>query len=70
MKKLVFIAVLGMLLAGCGTAAKRSEFWDHDTMYKNADHLKYSWGGYANTTPQEVEASTKQNWWGIPQGGN
>ncbi|MGD9976045.1 MAG: hypothetical protein AB7S77_23545 [Desulfatirhabdiaceae bacterium] len=70
MKKLVFIAVLGLLMAGCGSAAKQSEFWEHSSMYKNADHLKYSWGGYANTTPEKVEESSAEKWWGIPQGGH
>jgi uncharacterized protein YceK len=70
MKKLVLIAVVAMLLAGCGSAAKRSEFLEHSTMYQNVDHLKYSWGGYTNTTPAEVEKSAKQNWWGVPQGGH
>ncbi len=69
MKKLVLIGALAVLMAGCGTAAMQSELWKHPTMYKNMDHLKYSWAGYAETSPGDVQASAEQKWWGIPQGG-
>ena len=38
MKKFSFIFALLVatgLLFGCGTAAQRSEFWQHDTMYQD-----------------------------------
>jgi len=69
MKKLgVIIAlVIAMgLLMGCGTAAQRSEFYQHDTMFKNWDHWKYSWGGYKHPETAATEKSKDQNWWGIP----
>lgn len=69
MKKWVVIGMIGLFMAGCGTAAKESEFWQHSTMYRSGDHLKYSWGGYMPTTPDEVQESTAQQWWGIPEAG-
>jgi hypothetical protein len=66
MKKLILITLTALFLSGCGTAAQRSEFFEHKTMYKNWDHLKYSWSGYKNTTPEAAEKSQAQDWWGIP----
>lgn len=66
MKKLLLLLVAGFFLFGCGKAAKESGFWEHDTMYKNWDHLKYSWFGYKKPTPQTGLKSEQQNWWGIP----
>ena len=66
MKKLLLIMLMVMLLVGCGTAAKESEFWQHDTMYKNWDHLRYSWSGYKNPTEVTGDQSQEQDWWGIP----
>lgn len=66
MKKWIMVGMMGLFLAGCGTAAKESEFWKHDSVYRSGDHLKYSWGGYVPTTPDEVQKSTEQKWWGIP----
>jgi hypothetical protein len=34
-------------------------------MYKNWDHLKYSWTGYKNPTAETGEKSAGQGWWGI-----
>lgn len=58
------VSVLLLFVAGCGTAAKESGFWENDTMYKNMDHLKYSWFGYKETSAQDVEISKDQAWWG------
>ena len=69
MKKLGILVIMGLFLAGCGAAAKESGFWEHDTMYKNWDHLKYSWFGYKAPTPQAGQESKAQDWWGIPQQG-
>jgi uncharacterized protein YceK len=66
MKKLLLLLILGVFLAGCGTAAKRSEFWEHDTMYKNCDHAKFSIYGYKNPTKETLKKSQEQGWWGIP----
>ncbi|MDZ7700047.1 MAG: hypothetical protein U5R49_25005 [Deltaproteobacteria bacterium] len=66
MKKLLLVGVAGLFLCGCGQATKESGFWDHSTMYKNWDHLKYSWFGFKNPTPETGLKSEEQNWWGIP----
>lgn len=62
--KLAAIGVLLIAIAGCGTAAKNSEWAQHDTMYKNWDHLKFSWTGWQSPTAQDVEKSDGQQWWG------
>jgi len=66
MKRIILVLMLGMFLAGCGTAAERSEFWKHDSVYKNWDHFKYSVSGYKNPTDASLKDSTEQKWWGIP----
>ena len=67
MKRLLVILALAAFLAGCGTAAKESQFWEHDTMYRNWDHLKYSWGGYEKADVSAAQQTTEEDWWGIPQ---
>ena len=66
MKKILFLAIMGLFLFGCGTAAERSEFWSHPTMYRNWDHMGYSWGGYKNPTDKTGKQSKEQDWWGLP----
>lgn len=66
MKKALFILVIAAFFAGCGTMAERSEFYDHDSMYRNFDHLKFSWYGYKSPTMSDSKNSDNQNWWGIP----
>lgn len=66
MKKLVLLLFLCMFALGCGTAAKQSELWEHSTMYKNWDHLRFSWCGYKKPTPETGKKSHEQGWWGIP----
>jgi hypothetical protein len=67
MKRLLIILALAAFLSGCGTAAKESEFWENDSMYRNWNHLKYSWGGYKKDADIAVEQTKEQNWWGIPK---
>jgi len=67
MKKLgllISVLVMGLMLYGCGTAAVQSEFWEHDSMYKNWEHTKYSMTGYKNTDKNYLQSSTAQKWWG------
>ena len=66
MKKLILVLMVGAFLSGCGTAAERSEFWKHDSIYKNWDHFKYSVSGYKSPTDETLKASNEQGWWGIP----
>ncbi|HUU40080.1 MAG TPA: hypothetical protein VMW42_03975 [Desulfatiglandales bacterium] len=65
MKKLLFLLLISAFLFGCGTAAKQSELWQHDTMYKNGDHMTFSIWGYRNTTAEKQKRSVEQGWWGI-----
>jgi len=62
--RLTVVLVLLFVMMGCGTAAKNSEFMQHDTMYKNWDHLKFSWTGWQSPTMDDVENSAGQSWWG------
>ena len=66
MKKLFLLALIGLFLSGCGAAAERSEFWKHDSLYKNWDHMKYSLWGYKNPTSETEKKSGEQEWWGLP----
>ena len=65
MKKLGFLIILALFLSGCGQSAVQSEFYQHDTMYKNWDHTKFSWFGYRNPTEEDLQKSIDQQWWGI-----
>jgi len=65
MKKLFLLLLTALFLYGCGAAARESEFWQHDTMYKNWDHLKFSLYGYKNPAPEPAKKSQEQGWWGI-----
>ncbi len=67
MKRFFLLVLAGFFLSGCGTLAKDSEFWQHDTMYKNWEHMKYSWGGYKDAKPDAEKKSGEQKWWGIPK---
>ena len=64
MKKLLFLVLISTFF-GCGTAATQSEFWQHSTMYKNWDHMKFSLWEYDNPTQQTQEKSHGQDWWGL-----
>ena len=66
MRKLFLITLMAASLVGCGTAAKESGFWQHDTMYKNWDHMRYSWHGYKKPTYETGKQSQEQDWWGKP----
>lgn len=69
MKKLFLVLILGLFISGCGAAASKSEFWEHDTMYRTWDHTFYSWSRYKNPTSQTLKESQNQTWWGIPISG-
>jgi len=64
MKKLMLILILVFFLVGCGRVM-RSEFYQHDTMYRNWDHMAFSWFGYRNTTAEDLQRSDQQDWWGL-----
>ncbi|MDX1799125.1 MAG: membrane lipoprotein lipid attachment site-containing protein [Candidatus Lokiarchaeia archaeon] len=59
MKKIVFLILLSLLIAGCS-----SEFYKHDTIFKDWDHVKFSWWGYKQPTAEQAKMSEEQGWWG------
>ena len=65
MKKLLAITMFILFLSACGPLAVDSEYWKHDTLYKNWDHVKFSWGGYKNPTADHYRKAQEQGWWGI-----
>ena len=65
MKKSVVFLLIAIFLAGCSGTFKQSEFMDHDKMYKNWDHMKFSWFGYRNPTAADQQKSIDQKWWGF-----
>jgi hypothetical protein len=66
--KRIIVVLLGLFfLFGCGAAARESAYYEHNTMYRSFSHLKFSIMGFKQEiTPQVVERSKKQDWWGIP----
>lgn len=64
MKKGVVLLIMVLFLASCGSFSK-SEFLQHDKMYKNWDHMKFSWFGYNNPSAADAEKAKEQQWWGI-----
>ncbi len=64
MKRLVLVALAALFLAGCGAAARESGFYDHNTMYKDWEHLKFSICGYPHADQKAAQESKTENWWG------
>jgi hypothetical protein len=65
MKRFIAVMMTVLFLSGCGAAARESGFYEHSTMYRNYEHLKFSMCGYKKVDPQEVRQSKEQDWWGI-----
>lgn len=65
MNKLVILIICALFLTSCGGYMARSEFLQHDTMYKNWDHMKFSWFSHENPTTEDLEKSEEQQWWGF-----
>lgn len=64
MKRFFVVVMAVLFLSGCGAAARQSGFYEHDTMYKSWDHLKFSISGYKSVDELEVKQSKEQGWWG------
>jgi hypothetical protein len=64
MKRAFAVLMMVLFLAGCGAAARESGFYEHNTMYRDWDHLKFSMWGYKSVEPKEIQASKTQEWWG------
>ena len=65
MKKVVVLMMMVLFLASCSQKLVQSEFAQHDTIYKNTEHMKFSWYGYRNPTADNQRESVEQGWWGI-----
>jgi len=63
----LFVVQLGvMFLSGCGATARESGSYEHNTMYRNWDHLKFSVNGYKQIDQKDAQLSKEQDWWGKP----
>ncbi|MEW6441189.1 MAG: hypothetical protein AB1640_09690 [bacterium] len=62
MKRLVLIVAAGILLTGC--LSRNSELRQHDSTWKNWDHMKFSLWGYRTPSDEEANKSQEQGWWG------
>ena len=65
MKKLFFVVIAVLFLAGCGAAARESGYYEHGTHYKDWEHLKFSICGYPNIDKKDVQQSNEGCWWGL-----
>lgn len=63
MKRIMLVLVAVSFLSGCA-AADRSEFFQHDTMYKDGDHLLYSVFKYKKNSPEDARKAREEKWWG------
>jgi hypothetical protein len=64
MKKLFAVLMMVLFLAGCGAAARESGFYEHNTMYADWNHLKFSIAGYKNADQKAAQQSKADDWWG------
>jgi hypothetical protein len=64
MKKLVVVLMGVLFIAGCA-GARESGFYEHNTMYRDWEHLKFSGWGYKHVETKEVALSKEEDWWGI-----
>jgi uncharacterized lipoprotein YajG len=65
MKRLLVVMMAVFFLSGCGAAARESGFYEHNTLYKNWEHLKFSVYGYDKVDQKEAQMSKEQSWWGL-----
>ncbi len=63
MKRMILVCVAVVFFAGCALAEK-SEFFQHDTMYRDGEHLWYSWHKFKTTDEEDAKKSQAENWWG------
>lgn len=63
-RKLLILLAVCACGAGCGTSASQSGIWEHETLYRDWDHLRFSWGGHKDVSNEDVRKSTAEGWWG------
>ena len=59
MKKLIVLVLMVLLLAACS-----DEWYAHDSIYKDWEHIKFSWWGHNNVTAEHAQMSEDRGWWG------
>ena len=59
MKKIIVLLFIVFMLAACS-----DEFYRHDSIYKDLDHIAFSWWGYSNPTAEDAKMSDERGWWG------
>jgi hypothetical protein len=59
MKKIIVLLFIVLLLAACS-----DEFYKHDAVYKDLDHIAFSWWGYKQPTSEDAKMSDQRGWWG------
>jgi hypothetical protein len=70
MKRIVTVvlaAAVAIAVAGCGLRAGRDykpQAEGPQPLYKNLDHLGFSWFGYKKVTAEDAKMSDAQKWWG------
>ncbi|MBU0574882.1 MAG: hypothetical protein KJ704_01380 [Proteobacteria bacterium] len=65
MKRLFVVMMTALFLSGCGAAARESGYFEHDTLYKNWEHMKFSVSGCNKVDQKEAMLSKEQDWWGL-----
>jgi len=64
---IVLALVLVVAVAGCGLKAGRDykpQAEAPQPLYKDLDHVGFSWFGYKKPTAQDAKVSSAENWWG------
>lgn len=64
MKKLFALCMILAFCAGCGTLAKESGYWQHDSNFASWEHTAFSLWGYKNCSKETARMSERQGWWG------
>ncbi len=58
-EKLFFLIILTILIAVCS-----SEFYKHDSVFKDWDHVQFSWWDYQNPTAEHAKMPAQRECWG------
>lgn len=64
MKRWFVVTLMVLFLAGCGAAARESGYYDHNTMYRDWDHMKFSLWGYKAPDQKAAVQTKEESWWG------
>ncbi len=65
MRRFFWVLLAVLFLAGCGAAARESGYYDHNTLFKSWEHMKFSLCGYKQVGPNEAQKSKEEGWWGV-----